>query len=68
MTGKLVLEVIAKINAELGTTAEVITHNAASKTLSAPWLGRFKNYAERGGMRVPFDGKVAWLLPEGKKA
>jgi len=29
VTGKLVLEVIAKINAELGTTAVVITHNAA---------------------------------------
>lgn len=28
-TGKLVLEVIAKINIELGTTAVVITHNAA---------------------------------------
>ena len=28
-TGKLVLEVIAKINTELGTTALVITHNAA---------------------------------------
>jgi len=28
-TGKLVLEVIAKVNAELGTTAMVITHNAA---------------------------------------
>jgi putative ABC transport system ATP-binding protein len=28
-TGKLVLEVIAKINADLGTTAVVITHNAA---------------------------------------
>ena len=28
-TGKLVLEVIAKINHELGTTAMVITHNAA---------------------------------------
>ena len=29
VTGKLVLEVIARINAELGTTAIVITHNAA---------------------------------------
>ena len=28
-TGKMVLEVIARINAELGTTAVVITHNAA---------------------------------------
>jgi putative ABC transport system ATP-binding protein len=29
VTGKLVLEVIAKINVDLGTTAIVITHNAA---------------------------------------
>ena len=29
VTGKLVLEVIARINVELGTTAVVITHNAA---------------------------------------
>jgi putative ABC transport system ATP-binding protein len=28
-TGKLVLEVIARVNSELGTTAIVITHNAA---------------------------------------
>ncbi|MBX3634433.1 MAG: ABC transporter ATP-binding protein [Rubrivivax sp.] len=28
-TGKLVLEVIARVNSELGTTAVVITHNAA---------------------------------------
>jgi len=28
-TGKLVLDVIARVNAELGTTAMVITHNAA---------------------------------------
>ena len=28
-TGKLVLEVIAHINQEIGTTAVVITHNAA---------------------------------------
>jgi putative ABC transport system ATP-binding protein len=28
-TGKLVLEVIERINRELGTTAIVITHNAA---------------------------------------
>jgi hypothetical protein len=37
------------------------------KTVSAPWQGRFWNYAERGGMRVPLDGEVAWMLPEGAK-
>ena len=31
------------------------------------WRGRFWNYEERGGMRVPLDGEVAWLLPEGEK-
>ena len=37
------------------------------KTESAPWEGRFWNYAERAGMRVPLDGEVAWMLPEGAK-
>ena len=32
-----------------------------------PWQGRFWNYATRDGMRVPLDGEVAWLLPEGAK-
>ena len=33
-TGKLVLEVIAKVNAELGTTTMVITHNAAISAMA----------------------------------
>ncbi len=33
-TGKRVLEVIAKVNAELGTTAVVITHNAAIASMA----------------------------------
>lgn len=32
-----------------------------------PWQGRFWNYADRSGMRVPLDGEVAWLLPTGAK-
>jgi len=32
-----------------------------------PWQGRFWNYEERNGMRVPLDGEVAWLLLEGAK-
>jgi hypothetical protein len=31
------------------------------KMVSAPWRGRFWNYVERNGMRVPLDGEVAWL-------
>ncbi len=37
------------------------------KVVPAPWRGRFWNYHERDGMRVPLDGEVAWLLPEGAK-
>jgi hypothetical protein len=35
------------------------------KTVATPWEGRFWNYAERGGMRIPLDGEVAWLLASG---
>jgi hypothetical protein len=37
------------------------------EVLPTPWQGRFWNYRERGGMQVPLDGEVAWLLPEGEK-
>jgi hypothetical protein len=29
----------------------------------APWQGRFWNYAERGGLLVPLESEVAWVLP-----
>jgi hypothetical protein len=28
-----------------------------------PWQGRFWNHGERGGMKIPLDGEVAWLIP-----
>jgi hypothetical protein len=37
------------------------------EVVPTPWQGRFWNYEERGGMVVPLDGEVAWLLPEGEK-
>lgn len=35
------------------------------RLVPTPWAGRFWDYAERGGMRVPLEGEVAWLLPDG---
>jgi hypothetical protein len=29
-----------------------------------PWEGRFTRYEERGGLEVPVEAEVAWLLPE----
>jgi hypothetical protein len=30
-----------------------------------PWEGRFSDYAERGGVRIPLRGEVGWVLPPG---
>jgi hypothetical protein len=30
-----------------------------------PWAGRFWNYVERNGMRIPLEGEVEWQMPEG---
>jgi hypothetical protein len=30
-----------------------------------PWQGRFADYQQRDGMRIPLRGEVEWLLPEG---
>ena len=32
-----------------------------------PWTGRFWDYAERGGMQVPQQAEVAWVLPGGER-
>lgn len=31
-----------------------------------PWQGYFRTYDERNGMRIPLEGKVEWILPEGE--
>ena len=30
-----------------------------------PWIVRLWDYEERGGMRIPVEGEVAWQLPDG---
>lgn len=32
-----------------------------------PWEGTWRGYTQRSGMRVPSEGEVAWLLPEGPR-
>ena len=32
-----------------------------------PWQGRIWNYAERGGMLVPLESEVGWVLANGPK-
>ena len=47
--------------------AEARGRTVGSAVVPTPWHGRLWNYAMRDGMRVPLDGEVAWLLPEGAK-
>jgi hypothetical protein len=47
--------------------AEARGRAVGDTVVPTPWHGRFWNYAIRGGMRVPLEAEVAWLLPEGVK-
>jgi hypothetical protein len=40
---------------------------AGREIVPTPWRGRFWDYEQRGGMLVPLQGEVAWLLPGGSK-
>jgi len=61
-TGKLVLEVIAKINAELGTTAMVITHNAAISGMAdrVLRLGNGRIVGEEKPARKLTPSEISW--------
>ncbi len=46
------------------TRAEARGRTIGDKIVPTPWEGRWFNYGERNGMRVPLDGEVAWVLPD----
>ncbi len=47
--------------------AEARGRAVGTQLVPTPWHGRFTDYQERGGMLVPLEGEVAWLLPDGAK-
>ena len=61
-TGKLVLEVIARINLELGTTAMVITHNAAIAAIADRMLrlGDGRLIGEERPARKLSPAEISW--------
>jgi hypothetical protein len=48
--------------------AEARGRTVGGSVVMTPWEGRWSNYSERDGMRVPTGGEVAWLTAEGRKA
>jgi len=47
--------------------AEARGRTVEGEVIATPWEGRWSDYALRDGMRIPIEGEVAWLLPEGRK-
>lgn len=47
--------------------AESRGRTVGGKVVPTPWEGRFWGYEVRDGLRVPLEGEVSWLLPEGPK-
>lgn len=47
--------------------AEVRGRTVAGAVIPTPWEGRWSHYELRDGMRIPLEGEVAWMLPEGPK-
>ncbi|SCZ67932.1 DUF6920 family protein [Thiohalomonas denitrificans] len=68
--GEVVLTMLFRFDQE--GLIESVSANARSRRVGkrfvpTPWQGRFRDYAVRGDMRVPLQGEVAWLLPEGAR-
>ena len=67
--GTLTLKMLFRFHADGlidNVRAEARDRVVDGKTISAPWQGRFRRYEMHAGMRVPQDGEVAWMLPEGE--
>ena len=62
VTGKLVLDVIARINADFGTTAVVITHNAAIAAMAdrVIHLGDGRIQREERNPRRASAAEISW--------
>lgn len=50
-----------------GVRAEGRARIVGGNIVRTPWQASLWDHAERGGMLVPLQGEVAWLLPEGAK-
>ena len=48
--------------------AEARGRTVGKNVVMTPWEGRWSDYAERDGVRVPTRGEVAWPTPEGRRA
>ncbi|MCF8037057.1 MAG: hypothetical protein K9K62_09310 [Desulfobacteraceae bacterium] len=66
----IALTMIFHFNAEgliESVRADARGRTVGETVIPTPWEGRYRDYQLRGGMRIPVEGEVAWILPEGPK-
>jgi hypothetical protein len=47
--------------------ADARGRTVGGQVVDTPWEGRWSDYEIHGGMQVPTQGEVAWILPEGPR-
>lgn len=68
--GEITLTLLYGFDAEglvVTVRAEARGRTVGDAVVPTPWACRVANWQERDGMRIPLDGEVAWLLPEGER-
>lgn len=67
--GKTTASVVFQFDTEgliTSMRAEARCHSVVGdKLVFMPWVGNFREYAVRDGMRIPLEGEVGWEHPEG---
>ncbi len=48
--------------------ADARAASVGKQVIMMPWEGRWSNYENHHGMRVPMRGEAAWLRPEGRRS
>lgn len=67
LTASLLFRFDARTGLVESVRAEVRGRTVGKTIVMTPWEGRWSNYAEHDGMRVPMSGEVAWLTPQGRR-
>jgi hypothetical protein len=69
--GALSVTLLLRFDARSGVIdsvrAEARGRTVGDRVVTTPWEGRWSDYAERDGMRVPMRGEVAWVTPLGRR-
>ncbi|MFH1369775.1 MAG: DUF6544 family protein [Planctomycetota bacterium] len=68
--GEIILTMLFRFNKDgliESVRAEARGRTVGGTVIPTPWEGRWSQCELRDGMRIPLEGEVAWILPEGPK-